>query len=70
MITVYDMTSGTLQREPEASGMETMQEPVRSEYEMFIPELQLQETGCAPSQETIPASVLMMEPGRFVDRMK
>lgn len=71
MITVYDMTSGTLQKEPEATGMEAKQNPV-AEHEMLpAPALQLhEEISCVETPENIPATLLNMDCGRFVDRMK
>jgi hypothetical protein len=71
MITVYDMTSGTLQKEPEAAGMEARQNPV-AEHEMLqMPALQLhEENNRVETPKTIPASMLDMDCDLFVERMK
>ena len=72
MITVYDMTSGTLQKEHEAVGKETTQDTAGIQFEpMVMPALQIhEEVSCDTSQEIIPASMVLVDCGRFVEGMK
>ena len=71
MITVYDMTSGTLRKELEASSTPSETKPALVEHDGYNTELQLQEIEFEqPASDSLPAHLLATQTDEFIDSMK
>jgi len=71
MITIYDMTSGTLRKELEASGMPEQVQPGMIEQEHYQTELKLQEIEFETKQsDSMPTHLLGARATDFLNSMK
>ncbi len=71
MITVYDMTAGTLQKDIEASSAPAQEEPAMQTHEQVEYDLRLEEIEFeSPAKDSLPSDLLNINTADFITSMK